>query len=95
MRDKIGSFMSRTQCERFLNDWIRTYVVADDNASASHEGEEPLRDARVEVVDVPGKPGAYRAVAFLRPHFSVRRIIRFITSGRRPSGIRAVGLANR
>jgi len=23
------------------------------------------------VVDVPGKPGAYRAVCFLRPHFQL------------------------
>lgn len=71
MRDKIGSFMSRTQCERFLNDWIRTYVIADDNASATVKAKNPLRDARVEVVDVPGKPGAYRAVAFLRPHYQL------------------------
>src|SRR5690349_934844 len=32
MRDKVGSFMSRSQCERYLNDWIRTYTVGDDDA---------------------------------------------------------------
>ena len=31
----------------------------------------PLREARIEVQDIPGKPGAYRAVAFLRPHFQL------------------------
>ncbi len=71
MRDKIGSFMSRSQAERFLNDWIRTYTVGDDDASASIKAKNPLREARVEVVDVPGKPGAYRAVAFLRPHYQL------------------------
>jgi len=71
MRDKIGSFMSRSQCERFLNDWINTYVVGNDDASASVKAKNPLREARVEVVDVPGKPGAYRAVAFLRPHYQL------------------------
>ena len=35
MRDKIGSFMSRSDCERFLNRWIMNYVTADDNASAT------------------------------------------------------------
>ena len=35
MRDKIGSFMSRSDCERFLNQWIMNYVTPDDNASAS------------------------------------------------------------
>ena len=71
MRDKIGSFMSRSQCESFLNSWIQTYVVGDDDASQSVKAKNPLREARVEVVDVPGKPGAYRAVAFLRPHYQL------------------------
>jgi len=71
MRDKLGSFMSRSQAERFLNDWINTYVVADDDASQSVKAKNPLREARIEVVDVPGKPGAYRAVAFLRPHYQL------------------------
>jgi type VI secretion system protein ImpC len=30
-----------------------------------------LREARVEVIDVPGKPGVFKAVAFLRPHFQL------------------------
>jgi type VI secretion system protein ImpC len=71
MRDKIGSFVSRSSCERFLNDWIQTYVVGDDNASPAVKAKNPLREARIEVVDVPGKPGAYRAVAFLRPHYQL------------------------
>lgn len=71
MRDKIGSFMSRPQCEQFLNQWISQYVLPDDTASASAKAERPLREAKIEVVDVPGKPGAYRAVAFLRPHFQL------------------------
>ncbi|MGB6941691.1 MAG: type VI secretion system contractile sheath large subunit [Bryobacteraceae bacterium] len=71
MRDKIGSFMSRTQCEQFLNKWIMNYTIGDDNASAANKAKNPLREARVEVVDVPGKPGAYRAVAFLRPHYQL------------------------
>jgi len=71
MRDKIGSFMSRSQAERFLNDWIQTYTIGDDDAPAQIKARNPLREARVEVVEVPGKPGAYRAVAFLRPHYQL------------------------
>lgn len=71
MRDKIGSFMSRADCERFLNQWITQYVTEDDTASAETKAQYPLREARVEVVEVPGKPGVYRAVAFLRPHFQL------------------------
>jgi len=71
MRDKIGSFMSRSQCEIFLNNWIKNYTIADDNAPAVTKAKNPLREARIEVVDVAGKPGAYRAVAFLRPHYQL------------------------
>lgn len=71
MRDKVGSFMSRTEAEQFLNRWILRYVVPDDNASPQMKARSPLREARVDVSEVPGKPGVYRAVAFLRPHFQL------------------------
>ena len=71
MRDKIGSFMSRTDCERFLNQWINNYVTDDDTASAATKAQYPLREARVDVAEIPGKPGCYRAVAFMRPHFQL------------------------
>jgi type VI secretion system protein ImpC len=74
MRDKIGSFMSRAECERFLNDWIMNYVTSDDTAGPIIKARKPLKEARVEVTEVPGKPGAYRAVAFLRPHFQLDEI---------------------
>src|SRR5246127_3626461 len=71
MRDKIGSFMSRSDCQRFLNQWISQYVCADDNATQSVKAKLPLREAAIQVSEVPGKPGAYRAVAFLKPHFQL------------------------
>ena len=71
MRDKVGKFMSRADCERFLNDWITQYVLADDTGAPEDKARMPLRDARIEVVEVPGKPGAYKAVAFLKPHFQL------------------------
>jgi len=71
MRDKIGSFMSRDEASAFLNRWISNYVTPDDTASPATKAKRPLREARVDVVEVPGKPGAYRAVAFLRPHFQL------------------------
>jgi type VI secretion system protein ImpC len=71
MRDKIGSFMSREEADSFLNRWITKYVTPDDSASPAAKAERPLREARIDVTEVPGKPGCYRAVAFLRPHFQL------------------------
>ncbi len=74
MRDKIGSFMSREQCESFLNRWIAKYVLLDDMAPQDLKAKFPLRDARIEVSEIPGKPGAYNAVAFLKPHFQLEAL---------------------
>jgi type VI secretion system protein ImpC len=71
MRDKIGGYMSRSEAETFLNNWIQNYVVPNDDAGFALKAKKPLKEARVDVVEVPGKPGAYRAVAFLRPHFQL------------------------
>jgi type VI secretion system protein ImpC len=71
MRDKIGGYMSKSECQDFLNTWILQYVVGNDNVSAAVKAQRPLRDAKVEVTEIPGKPGAYRAVAFLKPHFQL------------------------
>src|ERR1017187_235338 len=74
MRDKIGSFMSRDECQTFLNTWIANYVLLDDTAPQEHKAKFPLREARIEVTEIAGKPGAYTAVAYLRPHFQLDEI---------------------
>ncbi len=56
MRDKIGSFMSRQECESFLNRWIMGYVI-DSSAPAEAKASHPLSEARVDVLEVPGKTG--------------------------------------
>jgi type VI secretion system protein ImpC len=70
-RDKIGSFMSRSDCENYLNRWIQNYVLGSDEAGQEMKARYPLREARIDVSEVRGKPGVYRAVAFLRPHFQL------------------------
>jgi type VI secretion system protein ImpC len=71
MRDKIGSFMTRENVAKYLNSWIADYVLLNDDAPQSVKASYPLREARVDVFDVPGKPGCYRAVVFLKPHFQL------------------------
>ncbi|WP_321470273.1 type VI secretion system contractile sheath large subunit [uncultured Paludibaculum sp.] len=89
MRDKIGSFMTRTDCEGFLNRWIKGYVVDSASASASMKAKYPLSEARVDVMEVPGKPGCYRAVAFLKPHFQLEELtisMRLVADLPQPAG---------
>jgi len=89
VRDKVGSFMTRDDVSAYLNRWIMRYVLAKDDAGQDLKARYPLRDARVDVYDVPGKPGAYRAVVFVRPHFQLDELtasIRLVADLPPPAG---------
>jgi type VI secretion system protein ImpC len=88
MREKVGSFMSREDTERFLNFWIQNYVLLDDSANQEIKSHFPLREARIEVREIPERPGVYLAIAYLRPHFqldelsiSLRVVVRLSSPG--------------
>lgn len=74
MREKIGSFLTKGNVEEYLNTWIAQYVLLDDSAPQAMKARFPLREARVDVTDVPGKPGSYRATVFLKPHFQLEEL---------------------
>ncbi|PWT79985.1 MAG: type VI secretion system contractile sheath small subunit [Acidobacteria bacterium] len=73
-RDMIGKFASPSDLERYLNRWIVSYVAGDYNASPATKAQYPLREARIDVGEIPGKPGVYKAVVFLRPHFQLEEL---------------------
>ncbi len=72
VRDKIGSFKSRADMEKWLNSWILQYV--DPNPATSSEtakARKPLAAAQVEVAEVEGNPGYYSSRFYLRPHYQL------------------------
>jgi type VI secretion system protein ImpC len=73
-RDKIGSFMEAGDVERWLNRWINNYVNSSDAAGQEMKSRFPLREAKVEVKEIPGKPGSYNAVAYLRPWLQMEEL---------------------
>lgn len=89
MRDKIGSFMTKENVSFYLNNWIANYVLLNDDAPQKVKAKFPLREARIDVYDVPGKPGSYRAVVYLRPHFQMEELtasIRLVATLPPPAG---------
>ncbi|WP_421877446.1 type VI secretion system contractile sheath large subunit [Pacificispira sp.] len=74
MRDKIGSFLTAANVEEYLNTWIANYVLLTDDAPQGTKARYPLREARVDVREIPGKPGAYNATVFLKPHFQLEEL---------------------
>ena len=73
-RDKIGSFMEASNVETWLNRWIQNYVNPNVNAGQEMKARFPLREAKVEVKEIPGKPGSYNAVAYLRPWLQMEEL---------------------
>ena len=74
MRDKVGSFQTRSSVENFLNNWLSDYVLLSSNASQGEKARFPLSEGRVDVTEVAGKPGAYSATVFLKPHFQMEEL---------------------
>jgi type VI secretion system protein ImpC len=73
-RDKVGSFMEASNCEDWLNRWINNYVNSNERAGQEMKAKYPLREAKVEVKEIPGKPGSYNAVAYLRPWLQMEEL---------------------
>ena len=74
MRDKVGSFQTRDSVENYLNQWLTMYVLLSPNATQGEKARFPLSEGRVDVTEVPGKPGAYSATVFLKPHFQMEEL---------------------
>ncbi len=73
-RDKIGSFMEAGDAEEWLNRWISNYVNGSPGASPEMKARYPLAEATVEVKEVPGQPGVYSAIAWMRPWLQMEEL---------------------
>lgn len=73
-RDKIGSFMEADDVENWLNRWIMGYVNASEGGGQEIRAKFPLADAKVQVREIPGSPGSYNAIAWLRPWLQMEEL---------------------
>lgn len=73
-RDKIGSFMEASDAEAWLNRWIMEYTNSNPDAGQDMKARYPLAEAKIEVKEVPGAPGSYNAVAWLRPWLQMEEL---------------------
>lgn len=73
-RDKIGSFLERKDAEVWLNQWVLNYVNGNGDAGPRTKAKYPLAEAKIQVVEVPGKPGSYNAIAWLRPWLQMEEL---------------------
>ncbi len=74
-RDKIGGMSGAYDLQNYLQRWVLSYTLGDENASTEQKAKYPLQEASVEVKDQPGKPGSYFCVFHLRPHYQLEGIV--------------------
>lgn len=70
-RDMVGGFRTADEIQAKLNDWLKGYANSNQSAGADSRARYPLLSAGVEVNETPGKPGSYRCVIHMQPHFQL------------------------
>jgi len=74
-RDRVGSFATPSQCQDHLTRWLHNYCNTRQNPSSETIARYPLREAKVQVTEPPGRPGTYQCVIHLRPHSQADQVI--------------------
>ena len=74
-REKVGSFFSAEECERYLHNWLLKYSTASSSGTPENLAKYPLAEASVEVKEIPGKPGVYACVTHLKPHLQLDQMV--------------------
>jgi type VI secretion system protein ImpC len=71
-RDKVGSFKTRNDIQRWLNDWVMRYVDGDPSISSEEiKARRPLAEAEVVVEEVSAEGGYFHTTFYLRPHYQL------------------------
>ncbi len=71
VRDRIDSFNSLTDMERFLSKWISQYVAGPTDTTENDKARKPLAAAEVVLEEAKDSSGFINAKLYLRPHFQL------------------------
>lgn len=75
VRDKIGAHIGFEECENLLHRWLNQYTVATETSDLETRMRYPLREAKVQVREHPGRPGSYVCMMHLAPHFQLDQLV--------------------
>jgi type VI secretion system protein ImpD len=74
-RDRVGAFTSAADLQKYLNDWLRGYMLGNADAGAELKARYPLSGGGIEVKEIPGRPGIMNCVIHLQPHFQFDQMV--------------------
>ena len=67
----LGAFRTADEIQRRLQRWIAGFVNTAGSGLGESAARYPLRDARVEVRERPGRPGVFACTVLLQPHYQL------------------------
>ena len=70
-RHMVGSFKTASEIEQFLQAWLTQYCNGNLAASGDSRARYPLVAGRVNVNEMPGKPGSFGCIVHLQPHYQL------------------------
>ena len=74
-RERVGAYTTAPELQRFLGDWLRRYMIGNEDASFELKARHPLSGGGVEVQEIPGKPGSFACTVHLQPHFQIDQVV--------------------
>ncbi len=74
-RDLVGSAASPAEVEARLQRWLSSYTTTGDRLTNEMQARYPLEEARIQVTDAPGRPGALECSVWLKPHFQIDQAV--------------------
>lgn len=74
-RDRVGAYTTAAELQRLLGEWLRGYMLGNADAGPELKARYPLSGGRVEVNEIPGKPGILSCVIQVEPHFQFDQIV--------------------
>ncbi len=75
IRDKIGSFITASECEDYLRNWLFRYTTGREDLEWEEQARYPLKEAAVQVKEHPQKPGSFICVIHLKPHYQLDQMV--------------------
>ena len=73
-RDMVGAFRTAQEIEQRLQKWLLKFASGTASAADGAGARNPLRAAKVEVREIPGKPGVFGCVIQMQPHYQLDEV---------------------
>jgi len=75
VRDKIGSFISASECEDHIRQWLMKYTTGNIDLDWVEQAKYPLKSGDVKVKEHPNKPGQFICVIHIQPHYQLDQMV--------------------